>query len=99
MWGNYIYNKKNHVDFKYVYFQIFLWKKKNLQDIIVVQMYEIMKIQMHFQSNYFMFLNFLYRCVDLGKILKNEIYLFSFGQSMKKKMVKIGDFCMGQRMM
>jgi len=27
-------------------------KKKNLQDIIVFQMYEIMKIQMHFQSNY-----------------------------------------------
>jgi hypothetical protein len=27
-------------------------KKKNLQDIIVVQMYEIVKIRMHFQSNY-----------------------------------------------
>jgi hypothetical protein len=26
-------------------------KKKNLQDIIVVQIYEIMKIQMHFWSN------------------------------------------------
>jgi hypothetical protein len=23
-----------------------------------------------------------YRCVDLGKILKNDIYLFSFGQRM-----------------
>jgi len=26
-------------------------KKKDLQDIIVVQIYEIVKIQMHFQSN------------------------------------------------
>jgi hypothetical protein len=30
-------------------------KKKNLQDIIVVQMYETMKIQMHYQSNYLIF--------------------------------------------
>ncbi len=39
---------------------IFIYKsfyeKKNLQDIIVVQMYEILKISMHFQSNYFIFL-------------------------------------------
>jgi len=28
------------------------YEKKNLQDIIVVQMYEIVKIQMQFQSNY-----------------------------------------------
>jgi len=57
-WGNIIYiQKKNHVDFKYVYLQIILWKKEkeNLQDMIVVQMYEIMKIQFHFQSNYWMF--------------------------------------------
>jgi hypothetical protein len=48
-------------------------------------MYEIMKIQMNFQSN------FSYRCVDLGKVFKNEIYFFSFGQSMKKIiMVKVG---------
>jgi hypothetical protein len=49
--------RKNHVDFKYVYLQIVLLKKKkkNLQDIIVVQMYEIMKIQMHSQSNYLTF--------------------------------------------
>jgi hypothetical protein len=42
--------QKNHVDFKYVYLQKTLWKKrkKNLGDIIVVQMYEIMKIQMNF---------------------------------------------------
>jgi hypothetical protein len=34
---------------------------------------------------------FLNRCVDLGKKFKNEIYLFSFGQSMKKIiMVKVG---------
>jgi len=36
-------------------------KKNNLQDIIVVQMYEIMKIQMHFQSNYLLFwVNFFF---------------------------------------
>jgi hypothetical protein len=31
-------------------------EKENLQDIIVVQMYEIVKIQMHFQSIYLIFL-------------------------------------------
>jgi hypothetical protein len=64
-------------------------------------MYEIVKIQMHLKSNYFIFLlNFFYRCVYIGKIFLNEIYLFSFGQSMKKiKMVKVGYFCMQQRMM
>jgi hypothetical protein len=56
--------------------------KNNLQDIIIVQMYEIMKIQMHFQSNYLTFwFRIFHRCVDFGKIFKNEIYLFSFGQS------------------
>jgi len=44
-------------------------------------------------------LNF-HRCVNLGKIFKNEIYLFSFGQSMKNIiMVKVGYLCMGQMMM
>jgi hypothetical protein len=35
---------------RFYYLQIALWKKEkeNLQDINVVQMYEIMKIQMHF---------------------------------------------------
>jgi hypothetical protein len=59
------------------------------------------EIQMHFQSNYltFWFKKF-HRCVNLGKIFKNEHYLFSFGQSMKNIiMVKVGYFCMGQRMM
>jgi len=32
-------------------------RKKNLQDIILVQMYEIVKIQMHFQSNFLIFLS------------------------------------------
>jgi len=50
----YIYN---HVDFKYVCLQIVLWKqrKENLQDIILVQMYETVKIQMHFRSIYLIF--------------------------------------------
>ncbi len=33
----------------------------------------------------------IYRCVDFGIFSKNEIYLFSFGQSMKKIiMIKVG---------
>jgi hypothetical protein len=77
-------------------------KKRNLQDIIVViQMYEIVKIQMQFWSDYLIFwLNFFYKCLNLGEKIKNENYLFSFGQNMKKIiMVKVGCFCMGQRMM
>jgi hypothetical protein len=56
-----------------------------------------MKIQVHFQSNYLRFwFKFSHRCVHLGKIFKNEIYLFSFGQSMKNIiMVKVGYFCTG----
>jgi hypothetical protein len=43
--------------------------------MILVQMYEIVKIQMHFQSDYLIFLlDFFYRCVYLGKIFKNEFY-------------------------
>jgi hypothetical protein len=56
-------------------------------------MYEITKIQMHFQSNYLTFLTIFHKCVNLGKIFKNEIYLFPFGQSMKNIiMVKLGTF-------
>jgi hypothetical protein len=60
-------------------------------------MYEIVKIEMHFQSNYLIFwLKFYYGLVDLG----NRFYFISFGQSMKKIiMVKVGYFCMGQRIM
>jgi hypothetical protein len=40
-------------------------------------MYEIVKIQMHFQSNYLIFLFILfYKVVDLGKKFKNEFILF-----------------------
>jgi len=43
---------------------------------------------------------YFYRCVDLGKIFKNGIYLSSFGQSRKNIiMVKVGYFCVGRRMM
>jgi len=82
-------------------YKLFYEKKKILQDIILVQMYEILNIQMHFQSNYLIFLlNVFYSCVNLGKIFKNEICFFSFGQSMKKIiMVKVGYFYMRQRMM
>jgi hypothetical protein len=59
-------------------------------------MYEIVMIQMQFQSNYYYFVKvFFNRCEDLGKIFKNEIYLFSFGQSMKNIiMFKVGYFRM-----
>jgi hypothetical protein len=84
-------------------YKLFYEKKEeeNLQDITLVQMYEIVKIQMHFQSNSFIFLlNCFCRCVDLGKKIKTEIYFFSFGQSMKKIiMVKVGYFCMRQMIM
>jgi len=56
------------------------YEKQNLQNIIVVQMDEIVKIQMHFQLIYLIY--FFNRCVDFGKIFKNEIYFFSFGQRM-----------------
>jgi len=37
-----------------------------------------------------------YKCADHGKIFKNDICLFSFGQNMKNIiMVKVGYFCMG----
>jgi hypothetical protein len=40
-------------------------------------MYEIMKIQMHFQSNclLFWFKYFFYKCVDFGESVKDEILL------------------------
>jgi hypothetical protein len=62
-------------------------------------MYEIVKIQMHFQLIHLIILltSFFNRCVDLGKIFKNEIYLFSFEQNMKRKiMVKIRYFCINK---
>ncbi len=41
----------DHVDFKYVLlFTNRFMEKKNLQDVIVVQMYEIANIQMHFHQ-------------------------------------------------
>ncbi len=43
---------------------------------------------------------FFYGCVDVAKIFKDEIYLFSFGQSVKNIiMFKIRYFCMRQKMM
>jgi hypothetical protein len=50
--------------------------KKSLQDITIIQMYEIVKIQIHFQSNYLIFLFFFNRCVNLGKRIMNEMYYF-----------------------
>jgi hypothetical protein len=58
-------------------------------------MYEVMNIQMQFSIKLLDFLLiFFYRCVNLGKIFWNEIYLFSVGQSMEKIiMVKVRYFC------
>jgi len=48
--------------------------------IFQISFYEIVKIQMHFPSNYLIFWFYIFdKCVDLGKIYKNEIYLFSLG--------------------
>jgi len=76
-------------------------KEKNLQDIIIVEMCEIMKVQMHFESNYLTFwFKIFHSCEDLGKKKLNEIYLFTFGQIMKNiVLVKVGYYYMGQRMM
>jgi hypothetical protein len=42
----------------------------------------------------------MYTCVHFEFFLKNELNLFSFGQSMKNIiMVKVGYFCTKQRMM
>jgi hypothetical protein len=57
-------------------------EKKNLQDIIVVQMYERFKCIFNQITRNFGFFYFD-KLVDLGKIFKNEIYIFSFGQNMK----------------
>jgi len=52
------------------------------------------------QITWYFDFKFSYKCVDFGKIFKNEIYLFSFGQSMKKTIaVNVGYFCMGSKMM
>jgi hypothetical protein len=52
------------------------YEKKSLQDIILVQMYE-MKIQMHFQSNYFIFLLiFLIDVYILEKYFKMIFFFF-----------------------
>jgi hypothetical protein len=69
-------------------------KKNNLQDIIgVIQMYEIVKIQMHFWSDYLIFwFKSYYKFSDFGKKIKNEIYLFLFGKNMEKKWSKLGTF-------
>jgi len=39
----------------FIYKSFYEKKEKEFQDIIVVQMYEIMKIQIHFWSNYLIF--------------------------------------------
>jgi hypothetical protein len=71
-----IYTKKTMLILN-MFFLIMKKKKTNLQDIILVQMYEIAKIQMHFQSNYFIFLlNFFSTCVNLGKILRMKFIYF-----------------------
>jgi len=44
----YIYTKKTMLILNMFIYKLFYVKKMNLQDIIVVQMYEIMKIQIHF---------------------------------------------------
>jgi len=52
-------------------------KRRKLQNIIVVQMYEIVKIQMHFQSNYFI-------CRSWKIIFKWFILIFSIWTKYEK---------------
>jgi len=48
-------------------------------------MYEIVKIQMYFWSNYLIYLFYIsYICVDFGGKFNNEIYLFSFRKKYEK---------------
>jgi len=56
---------------RFIYPKIYEKEKKNLQKIIVIQMYEIKKIQMHFQSNY---LNFKKICAC--------VYIYTFWKSL-----------------
>jgi hypothetical protein len=59
-------------------------------------MYEMCEDSNSFSTKLLDFLlNLFYRCVDLEKIFKNDIYFFSFGQNMEKIIiVKIGYFYM-----
>ncbi len=79
----YLKYQKHYVDFKYVYLQKKLWKKI-LQDIIIVQMYEIMKIQMHNQSTWYFCFKFFYRFVDLEKSLRMKIIYFHLDKVWKR---------------
>jgi hypothetical protein len=83
---------------KFIY-KVFYEKEKNRKFWFIVQMYEIVKIQMHFQSTDLIFcFSKMCTCVHFEKIFKNELNFFSFGQSMKNIiMVKVGYFCMKQR--
>ncbi len=61
----------------------FLWNV--LKDIIVVKNVSNNKIEMHFKSDYLIFgVLDICKCVQFGKIFTNEVWFFSFGQSMKK---------------
>ncbi len=55
----YTYTKKTTLIVNMFIYKSFSTKKieekQDLQDIVVVQMYKIVKIQMHFQSNYSIF--------------------------------------------
>jgi len=60
----------------------------------------IMTMQIHFQSNYFIYIYILnlYMSTSWKKKFK-LFFFFSFGQSMENiMMVKVGYFCMKQRM-
>jgi hypothetical protein len=48
-------------------------EKRNLQDIIVVQRYEIVKIQMHFWSNYLIFW-FLFTVYNFTSIWDQRVH-------------------------
>jgi hypothetical protein len=84
----------------FIYKLFYVKEKEILQDIIVVQMYEIVNIQMHFQSiTWYICMFKMYTWVHLGNFFKNDIYI-KFGKNIKMIiMVKVGYFCMKQMMM
>jgi hypothetical protein len=64
-------------------YKSFYWGKKNLQGIVVIQMYEIVKIQMRFQSNYLICLLIFFIMCKSWKI-KCHMFLESSHQEFQK---------------
>jgi hypothetical protein len=61
------------------------YEKNNPLDIIILQMYEIAKMKMHFQLNYLIFLlNFFYRWCILGKFSRMKFISFHLDKAWRR---------------